>query len=54
VSELKGKEIGGLPWRQFIEKYPHLEKKLQSIKVMSQEEYEEMKNAERDKSTQNI
>jgi hypothetical protein len=42
-GELRGKEIGGLPWKEFVEKYPHLEKKLQSIRVMSPEEYEKMK-----------
>jgi hypothetical protein len=37
-GELRGKEIGGLPWKEFVEKYPHLEKKLQGIRVRSPEE----------------
>jgi hypothetical protein len=35
-GELRGKEIGGLPWKEFVEKYPHLEKKLQSMKCLGE------------------
>jgi hypothetical protein len=37
-GELRGKEIGGLPWKEFVEKYPHLEKKLQSMKCLGEKD----------------
>ena len=38
AGELRGKEIGGLPWAKHIKKYPQDLRKLQNIRVMAEGE----------------